>query len=509
MPAGGSATVHLDVPSLMARRQQLRLCVLTSTASGIQVADERPLREAGRELFGALLGGERVAGLYRASVVMAARDGLPLRVVIRADDPELAALPWEAMYDEEAGRYVCRDRPLVRHVNVPLPVRSAPAEVPLRMLAVASLPAGLQSLDAAAEKARLARALGRLTEAGLVKVTWAPSAQWADLQETLAGGPWHLLHFIGHGRFERGSAEGELALTTADGQAHWVLADRLVDLVRRAPALRLVVLNSCSGGTPGAGGIFSGAAAALVRGGVSAVAAMQYEFSDPAAGAFARGFYTDLAHGRGVDEAVASGRTAVIGLSGQTLEWVTPVVYLNGEDSRLFAPGKDPRPPRPSTARLARPCGTLARHSAGVRCVAFSPGQSLIASAGDDSDIQFRQVPSGASYQAIAAGPLPVSALAFSPDGKLFASASASARFLSLRDTAAGARPRRLTAHTAGVFGRCVQPGRPVACFRRSRPDGKAVAARVRPGAGPGQAQRAGAVGGVQPRRQAAGHRKQ
>jgi hypothetical protein len=91
---------------------------------------------------------------------------------------------------------------------------------------------------------------------------------------------------------------------------------------------------------------------------VSAVAAMQYEISDPAAVTFCRGFYSALAHGRGVDEAATSGRVAIIGLSGRTLEWVTPVLFLRGRDSRLFTmrggvagqPGRAIEPP-PPTAR--------------------------------------------------------------------------------------------------------------------------------------------------------------
>jgi hypothetical protein len=83
--------------------------------------------------------------------------------------------------------------------------------------------------------------------------------------------------------------------------------------------------------------LFSGTAAALVRGGFSAAAAMQYEISDQAAIAFARGFYTAIAHGRGVDDAVSSGRVAILGTSDTTLEWLTPVLYLRGGYAQLFA----------------------------------------------------------------------------------------------------------------------------------------------------------------------------
>ena len=133
-------------------------------------------------------------------------------------------------------------------------------------------------------------------------------------------------------------------------------AHRFVDLLRQArPMPRLVVLNSCSGAVTGVSDLFSGVAAALVRGGVSAVTAMQYEISDTAAMVFARGFYSAIAHGRDIDEAVSSGRVAILGLSGRSLEWVTPVLYLHGDRTQLFSfpggtveGGIDERPTTPA-----------------------------------------------------------------------------------------------------------------------------------------------------------------
>ena len=339
-PAGeASATVELDADSLLARRGLLQQAVLASAVLSRSALPETEqlVREAGQMLFARLLGTGEVAGRYRAAAAVAADRGEGLRVVLRIDTPALAGLPWEAMYDQATGAYVCRKDQLVRHVpvaSVPTPLQVRP---PLRILGVVSSPRGLPPLDVEKEQDQLSRALARAVSQGLVEVQWAPSATWADLQDQLLGGEWHVLHFIGHGDFDPDRDEGVLALVGEDGRADLVAAHRLTDLLRQArPMPRLVVLNSCSGAASGASDLFSGTAAALVRGGVSAVAAMQYEISDPAAVAFARGFYTAIAHDRGVDDAVSSGRVAILGISDRTLEWVTPVLYLRGYETRLF-----------------------------------------------------------------------------------------------------------------------------------------------------------------------------
>jgi restriction system protein len=354
-PAGeASEVVSLDVDALLERRAQLENAVLASAAASrsLMSATERPIREAGMALFSALLGSGDVAGRYRASAALAASSDQGLRVILRIDDPALAGLPWEAMYDEVVGAYVCRRDHLVRTVPVPAVAASLTVRPPLRVLGtgIVSSPRGLAALDVGEEQDQLARALSGLAKEGLVEVQWAPEATWASLHEKLLGGEWHVVHFIGHGAFDTARDEGLLALVGESGRAEWVEADRLVDLLRQArPMPRLVVLNSCQGASAGEQDLFAGTAAALVRGGVAAVAAMQYAISDAAAVAFARGFYAAIAHGRGVDDAVSSGRVGILGVRARTLEWVTPVMYLRGHDPRLFV--VPPRPPSASELR--------------------------------------------------------------------------------------------------------------------------------------------------------------
>ena len=450
-PAGeASAETALDTDGLLAGREQFQQTLLASSVATRQILTpaEQAVRETGRALFAALLGAGEVAGRYRASMALADERGEELRVVLRLDAPELAGLPWEAMYDPGAGGYVCRQHQLVRHVPVPAVPPPLAVDGPLRILGVISAPRGLPALDAGREREQLERALAVLAGQGPAQVTWAPEATWAGLHEMLLAGPWHVLHFIGHGDFDPGRDEGMLALTREDGRADLVEASRFADLLRQArPMPRLVVLNSCSGAAASVQDLFSGTAAALARSGVAAVAAMQYAISDPAAVAFARGFYAALARGRGVDEAVSAGRIAILGTSGQTLEWITPVLYLRGQHTRLFtlppartAPpssASSPPPPAPAAqpagspsparspghlpSRLAR---TLTGHTRYVREVAFSPDGALLATTSWDGTARLWDTATGQTLRTLTGHTGYVRGVAFSPDGALLATTS-------------------------------------------------------------------------------------
>jgi DivIVA domain-containing protein len=343
-PAGeASAAFTLDSDRLLDERRNLQNALLLSSVRSRSAAisgNERVVRTVGQELFNAVFAPAPIAMLYAASRALANAAEEDLRIVLRTESssPELAALPWETMYDSEAAVYVCRREPLVRHVPVattptPLPVAGA-----VRILGIVAAPLGMAVLDVDKEKTNLMSALSGPAGRGLVELHWAPDATWSTLQDLLLSEEWHVIHFIGHGDFDFEREEGILALVGDDGRANRVESSRFVDLLRQArPMPRLVVLNSCSSATSSSEDQFSGTAAVLVRGGVSAVAAMQFEITDDAAVKFCHGFYSAIAHGRGVDEAVGSGRVAILGSSNETLEWITPVLYLRGQDAHLFA----------------------------------------------------------------------------------------------------------------------------------------------------------------------------
>ena len=288
-------------------------------------------------------------------------------MVLRLTAPQLAALPWEAMFDPETGAYLCRTEPLVRRVDAPYTPDPLEVDPPLRILGLVAAPRGLPTLDVEAEQQHLEEALAKPLAAGLVELTWAPDASWETIHDLMLDGTWHILHFVGHGDYDAANDEGVLALVGPGGRADLVEASRLTDLLSEAnPTPRLVVLNSCSSGEASSRDLFSGTAATLVHRGISAVAAMQFSISDIAAIKFARGFYAAIARGRGVDEAIRSGRIEILG-TARTLEWITPVLYVRGGATQLFnltgaATRTSPPPSQESAQELAqaRPASSLA-----------------------------------------------------------------------------------------------------------------------------------------------------
>lgn len=379
--------LRLDVARILRMRPALESAVLASAAHarGGPVPElERPLRDAGQALFEGLFTGA-IRETYRASVAVARERGEKLRVVLHLQAAELSGLPWEAMWDPEVRAYLCRKEPLVRHVPAPYTPDPLPVSPPMRILGLVASPRGLPPLDVDRERQHLDEALAAATADGRIHLEWLENATWDSLQDRLLSQPWHVLHFIGHGDYDPVLDQGRVALVNGeDGRADWVEAGRLVDLLNEAdPTPRLVVLNSCSSGQSGMQDVLSGTAAALVNSGIAAVAAMQFRISDPAAVAFPRGFYKALAAGKSVDAALSSGRIAILG-RGESLEWVTPVLYTRGDVSQLFSiRGAAPATVAQPTARAAQPALLVASAGPGQGVASAGPDQG-VASAGPD-----------------------------------------------------------------------------------------------------------------------------
>ncbi len=299
--------------------------------------EQQSVRDFGRALFDAVIAGE-VRSRYDVSLERAHQAGQGLRLRLRFQSPALAALPWEFLYDDREAEYVCLtvSTPLVRYLELPRPPQALVVAPPLRILGVACSPKGLQTLDVENEKRRVEEALKGLQDRGLVELCWLSAPTWRALQGEMRRGPWHVFHFVGHGGFDAGADEGLIYLADEDGKALSLRATELGRLLADHPPLRLAVLNSCEGARGSERDIFSSTASILVRRGLPAVVAMQYEITDRAAVELSRSFYEALADNLPVDAAVAEARKAVSLEVANTVEWGTPVLYMRSPDGVLF-----------------------------------------------------------------------------------------------------------------------------------------------------------------------------
>jgi len=303
----------------------------------ISSSEEQAVQKFGRALFDALFMRE-VRGRYATCQREAFSQGKGLRLKLSIHSPELAALPWEFLYDPDRAAYVClsSNTPIVRYLQLPQPPQPLPVTLPLRILGMISKPTNLSSLDVDNEKLRIEKATENLRANGLCELTWLDGRTWYHLQRAMRVGPWHIFHFIGHGGFDSNADEGLIALEDESGKAHFLNARQFGRLLADHRPLRLAILNSCEGGRGTARDIFSSTAATLVRHGIPAVLAMQYEITDRAAIEFSRAFYDALADGMPVDTAVSEARKAIsIGVEN-SVEWGTPVLYMGTPDGILF-----------------------------------------------------------------------------------------------------------------------------------------------------------------------------
>jgi hypothetical protein len=296
------------------------------------------VRNFGEALFDALLPGD-LQSLYYESKGIARGEGKGIRVKLKLDPPELAVLPWEFLFDQRIGDYVCLSTgtPIVRNIGLPQPVETVSVTLPLRILVMVSSPRDLPPINTVREWQRMVEALAEATNRGLIELHLIEKDTWPALQDELRHGGWHVFHFIGHGRFDQAADEGVIALSAeANGSAEYISATSLNRLLADEPALALAVLNSCEGATGGGQDIFASTASILLRGGVSAVVAMQYEITDPAAIAFSQAFYGALADGYPIDAAVSEARKAISLSTKDSLEWATPVLYLRAPEGQIF-----------------------------------------------------------------------------------------------------------------------------------------------------------------------------
>ncbi|HVO11734.1 MAG TPA: CHAT domain-containing protein [Vicinamibacteria bacterium] len=302
------------------------LAVLEARSGTRSLPGPGELRDFGRDLFEALLPGD-VRRLYDTARSLQPDGVLDLSLTSMID--WVADKPWELAFDPARREFLGTSC-----VNVVRNVFTAvPADAPgrrrgrLRVLVASARPVGASPLSVAEETAALRAAFRLLVRAGVASVEVLPRATAGGLQRRLAGEAVDVLHFIGHGAFDRDRGEGTVLLEDERGRPRRLGVEAFRQIVCRR-GLRLVFLNACESGRGGRVEWNRGVAPALVAAGVPAVLANQYPVLDAAATAFAREFYGALGRGRSLGDAARESRLAVgreLGTEG--LEWAVPVLF--------------------------------------------------------------------------------------------------------------------------------------------------------------------------------------
>ncbi|MBW4594717.1 MAG: CHAT domain-containing protein [Brasilonema angustatum HA4187-MV1] len=341
------------------------------------------LVEFGKQITARLFPSLEVTNLFQRAIEKAGQDGyIRLRLVIK--HPKLAQIPWEFCYFPQPEGEDSYDNFLVLNPKYSMvryePIDSSPSKIEkenqesLRLLAVTADPIG--NLQLKMEQKAIEKALKGFNVKG-VNLNWEPfinNPTVDDLISELHKGA-DLFHFAGHGvftekevfnsreqarfvinesefnslqrnqvRFLSTSPEiedsrgiGNLVLLNKKTEDTYELfpANELAIHLQQA-GVRVAVLGACETGRRDGVSPWTGIAPAVMKQGIPAVLAMQYKVSDSEAIAFSKRFYTALAAGLTLDEAVSLGRREMYNESKQGYEWAIPVLYMRSPDGIVF-----------------------------------------------------------------------------------------------------------------------------------------------------------------------------
>jgi CHAT domain-containing protein len=309
----------------------------------------KDLEVLGAHLYQGLINGD-ISAFLTKQLEEAKNASQRLRLQLNFDDSQkkLIGYPWEYLYDPETKEFLATRVDLVlsrfMSLNKNRPTL-APKEDELRILVVVSKPSDLGTV-AYKEVLQAVEALVKEvgTIEGKVQIDLLKQPTMTTLPDEMKKFRPHILHFIGHGRYNKDDNKGEIALIGAKSkleEADWCGYEELVRCFNEAGVTpRLVFLEMCQGaeteGDESGLNAFTGIAPNLIQANIPAVVAMKYEIPNDDAIQFSKAFYQKLSDHETLGAAVQSGRLEM----GKYYKWAnrlfgTPVLYMHSFDGRL------------------------------------------------------------------------------------------------------------------------------------------------------------------------------
>lgn len=269
-------------------------------------------------------------------------DGEPGRILLVLPPGDLDAVGWEYAYGDNADDrddYLVSSYHIVRGLPSDQRIAAPTLDERLVIVAVPSDPLSSQipHLNIEGEWLRLREIVRSLPSACRLERTRPPTLE--QLRRLVANQRQRVVHFMGHGGLNEQGAV--LYFEQENGELAPITARECVQ--RLSGTMFLITLNACVTAAP-AITPFSNLAGAFMRRKIPYALGMRLSIADEDARAFSRTFYSELASGTAVEEAVRQARLA---LMTSERPWVigVPVLY-----TALAAPaaGFQPMPGTPS-----------------------------------------------------------------------------------------------------------------------------------------------------------------
>jgi hypothetical protein len=277
------------------------------------------VRELGTRLFTAVFGGS-AGSRYLSALAEAetARRGLCVRLVLR--DPELAATPWELLFD------VFRDDFLALRSQLTL-VRARPQTASLSTISGLTPPLRLLVLAPPEHLAPYCPELDAIVKlppnTDLLDVEVHRGIAPGLLSEMIGSGKHHAVHLVGHGAQadqEPGSWRSGVTMWDGDGMPWELSTQAMVEQLGAARTVQLAILG---------GGQIDWLAGRIAEV-VPSVIGVRGAISDRASFVFTSAIYQGILEGLPLVQAITRGRQAVDLEMPGSRQWVSFVAYVEG-----------------------------------------------------------------------------------------------------------------------------------------------------------------------------------
>jgi tetratricopeptide (TPR) repeat protein len=291
----------------------------------------------------------------------------------------LLALPWELLHNGDGflfqgGRPSRVRRRLPNKRNLAVPVVAPP----IRVLLISARPEDdvCGYLDHRASALPLVAAteeLGEVLRLSLLHPATYPALEAELARAQQAGEPYHVVHFDGHGIYDRRVGLGGLCFEDPSdshkltGRRHQTVCTNQLGPLLNNYRIPLVLLEACQSAKAEAGS--ESVASELLQRGVASVVAMSHSVLVETARRFVAAFYTELARGQRVGQAMLAGQRALhsdprrgqrYGIGELTLaDWFVPVLYQEKDDSQLFTATPAPQTREDLRTRLRARLGAV------------------------------------------------------------------------------------------------------------------------------------------------------